>query len=229
MPIDLSHNHKIAENNNGVAADNTNDKISVQSHTCSLISDFFPTLGDKFNLQNLEDYQKRFRELQNSADCYPLTYKTSNGEEIALGHDSPMLTTSIVGLADLCFPDPKYTFRDQLVLDLGAGKESTGYCVARDLGARAYIGVDFCFPAELHAAIQGLSDAERTIPYAIVYTSIQEIISAIPNDSCSFICAGIDDGIPKFSELIESMRAYLPKKLHPRGALPGLPLSPLSY
>jgi len=89
----------------------------------------------------------------------------------------------------------------------------------RDLGARGYIGVDFAFAPTLHRQLGELPNYERTIPYAVVYDSIEEILPAIPEGSCSFICGGIDDFFPGFTRVVASLEEHLPTKLHPKGAL----------
>jgi hypothetical protein len=120
--------------------------------------------------------------------------------------------------APFIFPEGTNGFRDQIVIDLGAGRMTDGYLFARDLGASAYIAVEFCFTPMLVRNLSELSSQERSIPCAVIYDSIEQVLPAIPKRSVSFICAGIDDTFAGFGAVQASISQHLPSALHPQGA-----------
>jgi hypothetical protein len=128
------------------------------------------------------------------------------------------LTHKFAKNASLYFPEGVNGFRDQIVIDLGAGETADGYLLARDLGARAYIGVEYCFAASLIENIDELPPSDRTIDYSIIYDSIENLLPVLPPLSCSFIFAGLDDTFPGFDQLPTSMGIHLPRTLHIDGA-----------
>ncbi|MEY4669838.1 MAG: hypothetical protein RL518_2537 [Pseudomonadota bacterium] len=191
---------------------------SRSAQTAAPASSLVSGLNEKFDLVHPSEFRNRYDHIQSSGYVAPLTHRTTTGEAITLFHDSPLLTHSLLDNARYYFPEGINGFRDQIVIDLGAGAAADGYLIARDLGARAYIGVDFCFAPTLLTSIESLSHFERTIPYSVIYDSIEEILPALPPRSCSFICAGIDDSFPGFEELPKRMGIHLPKTLHRDGA-----------
>jgi len=114
-------------------------------------------------------------------------------------------------------PDDRFSFRDQVVVDLGAGFEPHGYLLARDLGARAYVAVDFAHAATLARNISELPPADRTIPFAVIYDNLTRVLPHLPPRSCSFLAFGIDDTFADYQDSEAAMTTYLPDALHPSG------------
>ncbi len=180
-------------------------------------SELLPGLDRGFDFANSDELSAKHLRL-NTDSFATWSYTASTGERICHGHDDRYLSLSIVRDADSLFTRPGYGFQDQLVMDLGAGSSAIGYQVARDLGARGYIGVEFCFAPKLAGAIEALPQEEKTIPRSIVYDSIENVLNALPRQSVSFIISGIDDTFPNFKKLQSALAATLPSALHTRGA-----------
>lgn len=164
------------------------------------------------------EFRTRFAQIQISHATGLCGYRTTNNQTLSLFHSTPLLTHEFAENASLYFPEAINGFREQIVIDLGAGKTADGYLLARDLRARAYIGVDFCFAPSLIESVDNLPPSEKTIDYSIIYDSIENLLPALPPLSCSFISAGIDDAFPGFDELLKSMEIHLPRTVHPDGA-----------
>ncbi len=164
------------------------------------------------------EYIQKFDALQLGATPSTWKFRTSNGEYLSLFHDAPLLSRHTPNDAPYLFPEGINGFRDQIVVDLGAGRETDGYLVARDFGASAYIAVEFCFAAPLHANLTALPENEKTIPFAVVYEAIEEVLPVLPVSSVSFLCAGLDDTFPNFQKLLKIFAEEVPNKLHPYGA-----------
>ena len=182
-------------------------------------SHILPGLGREFDISTESDLLSRFQAIQSKAPSPYWSYRTSEGSAISLFHDTPLIEHSDLCKARYLFPEGTNGFRDQIVVDLGAGRLADGYLLARDFGARAYIAVDFCFAPMLAKSINELAPRERTIPCAIVYDSIEQVLPAVPKRSVSFICSGIDDTLPGFDKLHASITQYVPDRLHEQGAL----------
>jgi hypothetical protein len=84
------------------------------------------------------------------------------------------------------------SFKDQIIIDLGAGSESGGFELACKLGARAYIAVEYCFTPWLVKSLAE-SNPENPIPYAVIYSDIAQVLEHLPSNSFAFFIAGIDD------------------------------------
>lgn len=189
-----------------------------QTNGCVPVSNILPELGHRFDISLPLEYIQRFDSLQSGDPPSTWKFRTSNGETISLFHDAPLLGRRTVECAQYLFTEGVNGFRDQIVVDLGAGHGTDGYLVARDFGARAYIAVEFCFAAPLHANLTGLLANEKTIPFAVVYDAIEEVLPALPVSSVSFLCAGLDDTFPNFQKLLKIFSKEVPSKLHPHGA-----------
>lgn len=189
------------------------------SHQVLPASNVLTGLGAQFDLSMNSDYLRRYDAIQSAGQSQNWSYRTSNGGLISMYHDTPMIgQMNIVDSAKHLFPEGANGFREQIVVDLGAGRTTDGYLVARDLGARAYVAVEFCFAASLRMNFDKLASNEKTIPHAIIYDAIEEVLPALPPQSASFICSGLDETFPEFDRLLKSISSELPEKLHPQGS-----------
>jgi SAM-dependent methyltransferase len=104
-------------------------------------------------------------------------------------------------------------FKDQVVVDLGAGATPAGYLLSELLRARAYVGVELYNYGSLEILMRTLSKNKRlnmgiegdikdspdfykhNIPYSIVPSDILSFLRRLPDDSVSILMGGIDTGV----------------------------------
>lgn len=89
----------------------------------------------------------------------------------------------------------KTIFQDQVVVDLGAGEESNGYEIAKDAGAKAYVGVEPYFANNLKQVLEydsGWSPPEEAMPFSVAKTDMLSFLSALKDNSVSILISGID-------------------------------------
>lgn len=181
-------------------------------------SRILPGLGQQFDLSTAAEFTERYHAIQSGGSSPTWSYRASDGSNISLFHDTPLLRHTDYDKAPFLFPEGVNGYRDQIVIDLGAGQKTDGYLFARDLGARAYIAVEFCFTPMLARNLEELAPQERKVPCAVIYDSIEQVLPAIPQHSASFICAGIDDTFRGFDTLRTSISQHIPHALHRHGA-----------
>ncbi|MGM5480561.1 MAG: hypothetical protein ACQESC_03820 [Nanobdellota archaeon] len=109
-------------------------------------------------------------------------------------------------------------FKDQIFVDLGAGADSTGYEIAKELGAIAYIGVEPYNTRELKESLDG----KISMPSFVIEQDILFALDNMPGDSASFFMSGVDQSvIPPYREknirYIERITEILGDKVHPEG------------
>lgn len=111
-------------------------------------------------------------------------------------------------------------FNNQIVVDLGAGKHSYAYRIAKLLEARAYVGIEPYWASELE---ESLSEEDEKSPdnallWAVVPAGMLHFVDRIPDDSVSFFAFGIDGMILLDHGYSYSVNRLLSRVLHPDGA-----------
>lgn len=96
----------------------------------------------------------------------------------------------------LMFDPEKYgigdCFKDRAVIDLGAGTWGGGYELCKDLGARSYVGVEYCFGLELY---DELFARKPEIPSAVVFADMLGFLKDCQNLDASFLICAVDRSI----------------------------------
>ncbi len=121
-------------------------------------------------------------------------------------------------------------FRNQIVVDLGAGESYYLHNLASILGAKAYVGVEKYHANTLKENI-GRSTPEtierdfdrgpanvEPIPAAIESEDMLSFLRRLPDNSVSIFASGIDRNIICDNEYLQAVRDEIARVLHPEGA-----------
>lgn len=120
-------------------------------------------------------------------------------------------------------------FKNQIVVDLGAGAFEIGYFLAVMGGAKAYIGVEPYYYGELFVFLSDVEylcnttyfnmklKKEDLIPASIVNLDMLKFIKLLPDNSVSFLACGI--GKPKVIDerYADNVKKVIPQKLNQNG------------
>lgn len=133
-------------------------------------------------------------------------------------------------------------FKDQVVIDLGAGMSPSGYLIADRAGAKGYIGVDLYHSARLAEMIESLRDPEshivrrikeapapvdtvNVVPLETKYLAVEEdmltFLKRLPDKSVSVLCSGIDFAIIKQPYYEGQVIQEIKRVLRPEGSYVG--------
>jgi hypothetical protein len=145
--------------------------------------------------------------------------KTSIGERL----ETPFLEHADLFFNEFIMLQP---YKDQVVLDLGAGAMPYGIEVSQRLGASAYIAVEPYFSDELRNNIKDIGDTNisdtnisyLTIPYEIIPEDMLTFLRRVSKKSVSILCSGIDECIINSGKYITAVEEEIARVLHPKGA-----------
>lgn len=105
-------------------------------------------------------------------------------------------------------------FRDQILVDLGAGNTSNGFKLATIFNAKGYIGVETSHSKELAKAIEAESP---TIPYEVVNEDMVHFLRRLPHESVSVLASGIDYSIIQEGGRMREIGTRIEEVLHMQG------------
>lgn len=105
-------------------------------------------------------------------------------------------------------------FKDQIVVDLGAGASSAGYRLSQLAKARQYIAIERFNAEALERAIK--KDAGE-LAYQVIKTDMLNYLQSLPPSSVSIITAGIDITIICSAKKREAIAEEVERALHPEG------------
>jgi ubiquinone/menaquinone biosynthesis C-methylase UbiE len=105
-------------------------------------------------------------------------------------------------------------FKDQIIVDLGAGISSSGYQIAQLVGAKHYIGVERFNADRLQPAIERIG---AKLPFTVVKEDMLTYLQSIQASSVSIIAAGIDTTILQSELKRDAVAAEIERVLHPEG------------
>lgn len=113
--------------------------------------------------------------------------------------------------------------RGQIVVDLGAGKNSYGYLIADLANAEGYMGVEpnhaHCLKDPTNAPFRpNLQHTLNGTPASVVQENMRDFIKRLPDNSVSFTCFGIDDDILPSEDYRKETRKEIARALSPKGA-----------
>ncbi len=119
-------------------------------------------------------------------------------------------------------------FQGQIVVDLGAGAESSDYKVIMATGARAYVGVEPNFIKFLSSDIAELlkDESKKTesaaIPAAVVESDALTFLRRLPDKSVSVFSSGTGaEVLLEDYDYIDEVSKEIERVLHPNGAFVG--------
>ncbi len=84
----------------------------------------------------------------------------------------------------------KRYFKNQIIVDLGAGKNIRGLQIATALDAKGYIGVESNWPKQLHDIIKRKEETLK-IPVAVVPEDMLSFLQRLPDKSVGVMAHGI--------------------------------------
>lgn len=116
----------------------------------------------------------------------------------------------------------KDSFRNQIVVDLGAGITDLGYKLATLADAKAYVGVESHNANYLRAALHTCSKlknirGKKPIPYSALDLDMLSFLRCVKDDSISMIGAGIDDFVIHDGEYGGPLNDEIERTLSPTG------------
>ncbi len=85
--------------------------------------------------------------------------------------------------------------KGQIIVDIGAGTTSSGYCLAQQVGAKAYIAVEPHNYDELRHNLTFMSLDSQPIPAAVVNEDALGFLSRVPAGSVSIVISGLDEQV----------------------------------
>tara|TARA_Y100000034_G_C6897711_1_gene414302 strand:+ start:1075 stop:1629 length:555 start_codon:yes stop_codon:yes gene_type:complete len=110
-------------------------------------------------------------------------------------------------------------FRNQIVLDLGAGSNLNGYLIATKNGARGYVGVERHHAEKLIERIRDASFDGGALPLTtVVSADMLDFLRAVPDNSVSVLTCGVGDDILFTGAYREKVREEIERVLHPDGS-----------
>lgn len=114
-------------------------------------------------------------------------------------------------------------FRDQIVIDLGAGKRPWGLRIAEEAGARGYIAVekynfDDCYRSVKYGWLERRPEI-NSIPASVVAEDMLVFLDRLPDRSASFFLCNIDENVIRFQNKRNSIASEMARVLHPAGAI----------
>ncbi len=115
-------------------------------------------------------------------------------------------------------------FKDQIVVDLGAGSDGYGLRLAERAGARAVIEIEPFFSHLLLENIQNPKDAQpypntTRIPIAIVPEDALKFLKRLPDNSVSILASGIESYIIENRMYRDRLGREIVRVLSPNGAV----------
>lgn len=111
-------------------------------------------------------------------------------------------------------------FKNQTVVDLGAGPNIYGYRFTQVTGASAYVGVELYFANALKTNLmignpEPLKEA-KSIPVAVVSEDMLTFLKRVPEKSVSILFSGIDEFILS-NDYFDETYKEISRVLHPEG------------
>jgi hypothetical protein len=124
------------------------------------------------------------------------------------------IETSFLSHAKIFFDDliDVQPYKDQIVVDLGAGIMPYGLKISESLGAKGYIAVEPNFPNSLRENIYS-----HSIPFTIIPEDMLTFLRRLPDESVSILTSGIDECILQSKEYITSVEEEIERTLHQLG------------
>lgn len=114
-------------------------------------------------------------------------------------------------------------FRDQIVVDIGAGKRSFGYEFSLSVEARAYVAIEPFLGKDLEKDItrfdQERIPSQHKIPVAIVPEDGLTFLRRLPDNSASLFLSGIDDVIIPNREYMVALFQEMQRVLSEKGGI----------
>lgn len=157
-----------------------------------------------------EDVQKRLRD--NMRDIGTPTLFTEYAYD------------ALIEARDKLRPSFESAFKDKVVVDLGAGKNTVGYQIASLAGARAYVAVEPLGYHSLERRLKGQStrevmdEGQKPVEYTLVPEDMLTFLRRLPPDSVSVFSSAIDREVLPNREYQAKVEKEIERVLNPGGA-----------
>ena len=123
-----------------------------------------------------------------------------------------------------CLNDARQHFKDNILVDLGAGRNIDGYILANTALAKAYIGVEQYHSNALNTILSDMQyvrerlKCKKLIPASIAAEDMLSFLTRLPDDSVAVLTSGIDLVILSDDDYAKEVDQEIARVLHPDSA-----------
>ena len=172
------------------------------------------------NLQGIRCYYDFIEEHRPSTDDWRIRLNMSERNSLGFAAPGGLFTQAVYNFAQFGrLPERSVSFKNQLVIEIGAGCFHFGYALAELLEARAYIGVEPFFADHLIRNINQYASKRsiKRIPYTVVPEDILTFLRRIPDGLVSIFAFGIEKCILEDKHYRSNVEKEIFRVLHPEG------------